>query len=170
MRAKANEKMATGAIEVWATGLTVHSESPTPPFSPDEREAAKVNEERRLESRYIDLRRPAMQETLRVRSKALQAIRRVLDSHGFLEVETPVLTRATPEGSRDFLVPSRLVPGSFYALPQSPQIFKQILMVGGCGPVHADRPLLPRRGPAGRPPGGVHARSTSRCHSSSRRT
>ena len=129
---KANEKMPTGEVEVMATRLTVHSESPTPPFSPDEREAAKVNEERRLESRYIDLRRPAMQETLRVRSTALQAIRRVLDSHGFLEVETPVLTRATPEGSRDFLVPSRLVPGSFYALPQSPQIFKQILMVGGC--------------------------------------
>ena len=129
---KANEKMATGAIEVWATGLTVHSESPTPPFSVDEHEAAKVNEERRLESRYIDLRRPTLQETLRVRSKATAAIRRVLGEQGFLEVETPCLTRVTPEGARDFLVPARLVPGSFYALPQSPQIYKQLLMVGGC--------------------------------------
>ncbi len=126
---KKNEKLATGDIEIMAKSLTVYSESPTPPFQVGD---TKVNEERRLESRFIDMRRPTMQETLRVRSKALQVIRRVLDEEGFLEVETPCLTRATPEGSRDFLVPSRLVPGSFYALPQSPQIFKQILMVGGC--------------------------------------
>ncbi len=127
-----NEKLATGAVEIMATSLVVYSESPTPPFSPDDKEAGKVREERRLESRYIDLRRPAMQETLRIRSIATTTIRRVLSEQGFLEVETPYLTRATPEGSRDFLVPSRLVPGSFYALPQSPQIFKQLLMIGGC--------------------------------------
>ncbi|MEM1011584.1 MAG: aspartate--tRNA ligase [Planctomycetota bacterium] len=126
---KKNEKLATGEIEVMASSLTVFSESPTPPFQIND---PKVNEERRLESRYLDLRRPKMQEILRTRSKAMQAIRRVLDDHGFLEVETPYLTRATPEGARDFLVPSRLSPGAFYALPQSPQIFKQMLMVGGC--------------------------------------
>ncbi len=126
---KANEKLATGEIEIMASSLIVYSESPTPPFQIND---ANVNEERRLQNRFLDLRRPKMQETLRVRSKAMQVIRRVLDEHGFLEVETPNLTRATPEGARDFLVPSRLVPGSFYALPQSPQIFKQMLMVGGC--------------------------------------
>ena len=125
-----NPKLPTGDIEVRVKSLTIHSESPTPPFTPDDHD--KVNEERRLENRFIDLRRPAMQETLAVRSKAMQAIRTVLHGQGFLEVETPNLTRATPEGSRDFLVPSRLVPGSFYALPQSPQVFKQLLMVGGC--------------------------------------
>ncbi|MEM7807400.1 MAG: aspartate--tRNA ligase [Planctomycetota bacterium] len=126
---KKNEKLATGEIEVMASSLVVFSESPTPPFQIND---PKVNEERRLESRYLDLRRPKMQQILRTRSKAMQAIRRVLDDHGFLEVETPYLTRATPEGARDFLVPSRLSPGAFYALPQSPQIFKQMLMVGGC--------------------------------------
>jgi aspartyl-tRNA synthetase len=126
---KKNEKLATGDIEIMATSLVIYSESPTPPFQIGDE---KVNEERRLESRYLDLRRPKMQQILRTRSKAMQVIRRVLDEHGFLEVETPNLTRATPEGARDFLVPSRLVPGSFYALPQSPQIFKQMLMVGGC--------------------------------------
>ncbi|MEL7239103.1 MAG: aspartate--tRNA ligase, partial [Planctomycetota bacterium] len=123
-------KLATGEIEVRVKSLTIFSESPTPPFSPDEHDT--VNEERRLESRFMDLRRPQMQKTLATRSKAMQSMRTVLHGEGFLEVETPNLTRATPEGSRDFLVPSRLVPGSFYALPQSPQIFKQILMVGGC--------------------------------------
>jgi aspartyl-tRNA synthetase len=128
----ANEKLATGDVEVMADSLTVFSESPTPPFHPDEHEASKVNEERRLAARYIDLRRPSMQETLRIRSQATQTIRRVLGEQGFLEIETPFLTRATPEGARDFLVPSRLQPGEFYALPQSPQLFKQLLMVGGC--------------------------------------
>ena len=127
---KANQKLATGDVEVIATSLTVYSESPTPPFLPGEHE--RTNEEKRLEFRFVDLRRPDMQKTLAVRSRATQVIREVLHGQGFLEVETPCLTRATPEGSRDFLVPSRLVPGSFYALPQSPQIFKQLLMVGGC--------------------------------------
>lgn len=127
-----NPKLATGEVEVRARTLTVHSESPTPPFLPDEHDSGKVNEERRLEYRFIDLRRSEMQKTLAVRSRTTQTIRRVLGDQGFLDVETPCLTRATPEGSRDFLVPSRLVPGSFYALPQSPQIFKQLLMVGGC--------------------------------------
>ena len=125
-----NPKLPTGEVEVRVTQMTVYSESPTPPFLPDEKE--KTNEEKRLEFRFIDLRRPSMQKTLAVRSRTTQTMRRVLHEQGFLEVETPCLTRATPEGSRDFLVPSRLVPGSFYALPQSPQIFKQLLMVGGC--------------------------------------
>src|SRR5688500_438845 len=127
-----NPKLPTGAIEVRVKELAVFSESPTPPFLPDEQEASRVNEETRMEYRFMDLRRTEMQETLAVRSAATKIIRDVMLSQGFLEIETPCLTRATPEGSRDFLVPSRLVPGSFYALPQSPQIFKQILMVGGC--------------------------------------
>jgi aspartyl-tRNA synthetase len=129
--AKANEKLATGDIEIMAKKLIVHSESPTPPFILAE--AHKVNEELRLEHRYLDLRRPEMQKTLAVRSQVNRIIRDVLvGEEGFLEIETPCLTRATPEGARDFIVPARLVPGSFYALPQSPQIFKQLLMVGGC--------------------------------------
>ena len=129
--AKTNEKLPTGDVEVMAKKLVVHSESPTPPFNLDE--ADKVNEELRLEHRYLDLRRPKMQETLAVRSRMNKIVRDVLvGEEGFLEVETPCLTRATPEGARDFIVPARLVPGSFYALPQSPQIFKQLLMVGGC--------------------------------------
>ncbi len=125
-----NAKLNTGKIEVQATGLTVLSQSPTPPFTPDTKE--QVNEERRLQYRYIDLRRPEMQQTLRTRYRVTKLMRDFLGDKGFWEIETPMLTRSTPEGSRDFIVPSRLVPGSFYALPQSPQLFKQILMVGGC--------------------------------------
>ena len=126
-----NKKLATGMVEVQAKELTVYASCPTPPFELDK--ADKVKEELRLENRFLDLRRPAMQETLQVRSRAMKVIRDVLlDREDFLEVETPCLTRATPEGARDFIVPSRVFPGSFYALPQSPQLFKQILMVGGC--------------------------------------
>ncbi|HEY8665849.1 MAG TPA: aspartate--tRNA ligase [Tepidisphaeraceae bacterium] len=126
----ANPRMATGEIEVAAKALNVLSISPTPPFLPDEHET--VHEEHRLQYRYIDLRRPEMQQTLRTRHRVTKIMRDYLGELGFWEIETPFLTKSTPEGSRDFIVPSRLVPGSFYALPQSPQLFKQILMVGGC--------------------------------------
>ena len=125
-----NPKLPTGQIELHVTQLRVLSMSPTPPFTPSEHDA--VNEEKRLAYRYLDLRRPEMQQTLRVRHRVTSLMRSVLGEQGFWEIETPFLTKSTPEGSRDFLVPSRLVPGSFYALPQSPQLFKQILMVGGC--------------------------------------
>ncbi len=125
-----NAKLATGEIEVHVKSLEVLSMSPTPPFTPDEHET--VNEEKRLAYRYLDLRRPDMQQTLRTRYRVTKIMRDFLGDAGFWEIETPFLTKSTPEGSRDFLVPSRLVPGSFYALPQSPQLFKQILMVAGC--------------------------------------
>lgn len=125
-----NPKLATGQIEVRVKTLDVLSESPTPPFLPDDRE--QINEERRMRYRYIDLRRSEMQTTIRTRYQVTRIMRDHLGELGFWEIETPFLTRSTPEGARDFLVPARLAPGSFYALPQSPQLFKQILMVGGC--------------------------------------
>ncbi|HEX8342985.1 MAG TPA: aspartate--tRNA ligase [Tepidisphaeraceae bacterium] len=125
-----NAKLATGEVEVRVTAMDVLSESPTPPFLPDDRE--NVGEERRMKYRYIDLRRPEMQQTLRMRYQVTKLMRDHLGDLGFWEIETPFLTRSTPEGARDFLVPARLAAGSFYALPQSPQLFKQILMVGGC--------------------------------------
>ncbi len=125
-----NPKLATGEIEVRVLKLDVLSESPTPPFLPDDRE--QVNEERRMKFRYIDLRRPDMQNTVRTRYQVTKTMRDHLGDLGFWEIETPFLTRSTPEGARDFLVPARLAPGSFYALPQSPQLFKQLLMIGGC--------------------------------------
>ena len=125
-----NPKLGTGEVEVHVRTLDVLSQSPTPPFRPGDHDLA--NEELRLAHRYLDLRRPEMQQTLRTRYRVTKIMRDHLGELGFWEIETPFLTRSTPEGSRDFLVPSRLVPGSFYALPQSPQLFKQILMVGGC--------------------------------------
>ena len=110
--------------------LEVLSISPTPPFTPDEREV--VNEEKRLQYRFLDLRRAEMQQTLRTRYRVTKIMRDELGEQGFWEIETPFLTKSTPEGARDFIVPSRFVPGSFYALPQSPQLFKQLLMVAGC--------------------------------------
>lgn len=124
-----NKKLPTGEIEVHVGSMEVLSIAATPPFTPDGHET--VNEERRLEYRYIDLRRPEMSQTLRTRYHVTRIMRNYLGERGFWEIETPFLTKSTPEGSRDFIVPSRLVPGSFYALPQSPQLFKQILMVGG---------------------------------------
>ncbi len=124
-----NAALSTGDIEVAATSIEVLAEADTPPFPVEDR--IEVSEELRLTHRYVDLRRPRMAEILQLRSRATSVIRRVMEEHGFLDVETPVLTKATPEGARDFLVPSRLQPGESYALPQSPQLFKQLLMVAG---------------------------------------
>ncbi|MFC7877167.1 aspartate--tRNA ligase [Isoptericola sp. NPDC057391] len=129
----ANPNLATGEIEVLAKDVVVLNESAPLPFqvSTALADTEVIGEEARLKHRYLDIRRPAPAHALRLRAQANQAARRVLDAHDFVEVETPTLTRSTPEGARDFLVPARLAPGSWYALPQSPQLFKQLLMVGG---------------------------------------
>ena len=124
-----NPNMATGEVEVVASELLLLNDAKTPPFSPAEDSIA--NEEMRLKYRYLDLRRPVMQKNFELRSKVAMAIRNYLVGDGFLEIETPFMTRSTPEGARDYLVPSRVHGGQFYALPQSPQIFKQILMISG---------------------------------------
>ncbi len=123
-----NTKLATGQIEVVASQLTVLNKSEVPPFPIDD---PKVNEDLRLEYRYLDLRSPQMQRNLKLRHRVVKATRDYLDEAGFLEIETPILSNPTPEGARDFLVPSRLNPGSFYALPQAPQQYKQLLQVAG---------------------------------------
>lgn len=127
--AQRNREMPTGEIEVVASRLEFLSRAETPPFSVEDR--TNATEELRLTHRYLDLRRPAMQRNLMLRDEATFSVRRALHERGFLEIETPMLTKSTPEGARDFLVPSRLHRGAFYALPQSPQLFKQILMVAG---------------------------------------
>src|SRR5256886_2510463 len=127
-----NSKIATGEIEVAATAMTLLNSADVLPFPVDDPEVAnKVNEELRLKYRYLDLRRPEMARNLRLRSKVATATRVFMDQQGFLEVETPILFKSTPEGAREFLVPNRREPSTFYALPQSPQQFKQILMVAG---------------------------------------
>ena len=127
-----NPNLDTGTVELVAHRLTVLNTSETPPFQMDDDAQANVGEEMRLKYRYIDLRRPRMQRNVQLRHAVNLAIRESFNSQGFLEIETPFMTRSTPEGARDFLVPSRIQPGTMYALPQSPQIFKQLLMVGGC--------------------------------------
>src|ERR1051326_2697272 len=127
-----NPKIATGEVEVMALSLQVLNMAEVLPFPVDDPEvASKVNEELRLKYRYLDLRRPEMARNMKVRSKVATATRVFMDEQGFLEVETPILFKSTPEGAREFLVPNRREAGTFYALPQSPQQFKQILMVGG---------------------------------------
>jgi aspartyl-tRNA synthetase len=122
-----NPKLRTGEIEVLATQLTVLNESETPPFHHDEH----AHEDIRLRYRYLDLRREEIAQRIRLRHRITQVLRRFMDDNGFLDIETPVLTRATPEGARDYIVPSRTHPGQFFALPQSPQLFKQLLMMSG---------------------------------------
>ena len=127
--AAVNEALKTGDIEVIATDIRVLSESQTPPFQIEENSQTK--DEIRLKYRYLDLRRPDIQRNLMMRSKVAYLMRDFMSKEGFLEIETPTLCKSTPEGARDYLVPSRVHPGSFYALPQSPQLFKQLLMVSG---------------------------------------
>jgi len=124
-----NENLKTGRIEIFAEKITIINEAKTPPFMIEDK--TDVSEDVRLKYRYMDLRRPVMFETLKMRHQVTKTIRDFLDGEGFLDVETPILTKSTPEGARDYLVPSRVHPGEFYALPQSPQIFKQLLMVSG---------------------------------------
>ena len=124
-----NPNLETGAVEILAEKIWIFNESRTPPFPMEE--TVDVAEEVRLKYRYVDLRRPHMQRNIILRSQISFAVRECLNGQGFLEIETPFMTRSTPEGARDYLVPSRVQPGSFYALPQSPQIFKQLLMVSG---------------------------------------
>ena len=125
-----NPDLATGEIEVLATAITILNTSETPPIHLAEH-GPEPSEELRLRYRYIDLRRPELQQRLRVRGQITRALRNFLDDHGFLDIETPILTKSTPEGARDYLVPSRTHPGEFFALPQSPQLFKQLLMMSG---------------------------------------
>lgn len=125
-----NPKIKTGQVEVQVTNIKVINKSETPPFSINE-ENVNVDENIRLKYRYLDLRRQELAQTFKMRHQITRSIRQYLDDEGFFDIETPVLTKSTPEGARDYLVPSRVHDGEFYALPQSPQLFKQLLMISG---------------------------------------
>lgn len=129
-RGMENTELATGKIEIEATDLEILNEAQTPPFALDG-DGYDIGEEHRLKYRYLDIRRPRLLKNLTLRHQVINFMRSFLDSRGFIEVETPIITKATPEGARDFVIPSRLQPGKFYALPQSPQQYKQLLMVAG---------------------------------------
>lgn len=149
-----NPNMSTGEIEIDVKELTVISKAQTPPFEIFEVDKGEVNEDLRLKYRYLDLRRDKMQKSLRFRAKMTSYIRQYMESRGYLSVETPLLTASSPEGARDFLVPSRLYPGKFYALPQAPQQFKQLLMVGGIDKYYQIAPCFRDEDPrADRSPG-----------------
>ena len=152
----ANPNIATGDVEVVAARLEVLNPSLTPPFSIDE-EAAEADELVRLRYRYLDLRRAAIRDNLFLRHRVVKYIRDFLSEREFIEVETPILTKSTPEGARDYLVPSRVHPGQFYALPQSPQQMKQLLVIGGVERYFQIARCFRGRRPAGRPPAGVYA-------------
>ena len=148
-----NPNMPTGMVEMLTKKLEVLNPSLTPPFQIDD---DNINENIRLQYRYLDLRREPMQKNLRLRYRVSKLMRDYLDAHGFMEVETPMLTRSTPEGARDYLVPSRVHDGMFYALPQSPAAVQAAADGGGRRPLLPDHQVLPRRGPARRPPARVH--------------
>ena len=134
-----NAEMATGAVEVYADSLVILNKSPALPLDSNQNNS----EEQRLKYRYLDLRRPLMSDRLKFRAKVSSFVRNFMDSHGFMDIETPILTKATPEGARDYLVPSRTHKGQFFALPQSPQLFKQLLDDGGHGPLLPNREMFP---------------------------
>ncbi len=136
-----NENLATGEIEIRADELRILSESETPPFPIEEN--SKTKEELRLKYRYLDLRRPDLQKNLIMRSRIATLTRQFLSEEGFLEIETPILGKSTPEGARDYLVPSRVHPGSFYGLPQSPQLVQAASDVFGLRPLLPDRKVFP---------------------------
>ena len=150
-----NSRLETGAIELQATSVTILNESKTPPFYVNDPDAP-IDETIRLKYRYLDIRREAMQRRLLLRSRLVQAIREAHHAAGFVEVETPNLIKSTPEGARDFIVPSRLQPGAVYALPAEPPTAQAAPDGRGHRPLLPDRALLPRRGPARRPPARVH--------------
>ena len=152
----ANAELATGDIEVAVDRLEVLNPSKVPPFYINE-EQPGLDESLRLKYRYLDLRRPQMRDRLLMRSRLASAIRHALEDEGFVDIETPTLIRSTPEGARDFVVPSRLRPGEFYALPQSPQHAEAAAHGRRLRPLLPARPRLPRRGPARRPAAGAHA-------------
>ena len=150
-----NANLTSGKIEVLCLEtLEVLNPSITPPFQLDD---DNLSETTRLTHRVLDLRRPPMQRNLMLRYRVAMEVRKFLDANGFIDIETPMLTKSTPEGARDYLVPSRVHDGMFFALPQSPQLFKQLLMVAGLRPLLPDHQVLPRRRPARRPPARIHA-------------
>ena len=151
---KENPNLSTGAVEIEVTEIEILNPCRALPFQLDD---SNVNEEARLKHRYLDLRRPVMYDKLRLRHEVVRAVRQFLYAESFLEIETPILTKSTPEGARDYLVPYRLDPGKFYALPQAPQQFKQLLDGVGHGAVFSDCEMFPRRGATRRPSTGVHA-------------